>query len=169
MKIDIHLVANLAVSGYTVRNVIELELKEVENIRPDFVTVLIGANDNFGQKDVENYRQELQELLDKLQQIVENPNNIVLITLPDYTKSPALRLYQKEEILKLIRQYNNVIKDEGKRRGMVVADIFPISQTMTNASDYISDGLHPSAQGYIKWESIIFPIVFNLFKTKLNY
>jgi len=62
MKIDIHLVANLAVSGYTVRNVIELELKEVENIRPDFVTVLIGANDNFGQKDVENYRQELQEL-----------------------------------------------------------------------------------------------------------
>ena len=164
MKIDIHLVANLAVSGYTVRNVIELELKEVENIRPDFVTVLIGANDNFGQKDVENYRQELQELLDKLQQIVENPNNIVLITLPDYTKSPALRLYQKEEILKLIRQYNNVIKDEGKRRGMVVADIFPISQTMTNASDYISDGLHPSAQGYIKWESIIFPIVFNLFK-----
>jgi len=169
MKIDIHLVANLAVFGYTVRDVIELELKEVENIRPDFVTVLIGANDNFGQKDVENYRQELQELLDKLQQIVENPNNIVLITLPDYTKSPALRLYQKEEILKLIRQYNNVIKDEGKRRGMVVADIFPISQTMTNASDYISDGLHPSAQGYIKWESIIFPIVFNLFKTKLNY
>jgi len=143
MKIDIHLVANLAVSGYTVRNVIELELKEVENIRPDFVTVLIGANDNFGQKDVENYRQELQELLDKLQQIVENPNNIVLITLPDYTKSPALRLYQKEEILKLIRQYNNVIKDEGKRRGMVVADIFPISQTMTNASDYISDGYEP--------------------------
>ena len=94
--INVHFVANFAVSGYTVKDVIELELREVEKIRPDFVTVLIGANDNFGQKETGTYRQELRELLDKLQPMVTNPKNIVLITIPDYSKSPVARLYQKK-------------------------------------------------------------------------
>lgn len=164
--ININLIANPAVSGYTVKDVIEMELVEVEKIRPDFVTVLIGANDNFGQKDAKTYRQELRELLDKLQSIVTNPKNIVLITILDYTKSPALRLYQKEDMLKLIEEYNEIIKEEGEKRDFTIVDIFPMSQTMTSDVDYISDGLHPSAQGYVKWERIIFPVVFDLLKNQ---
>jgi len=162
--INIDLAANPAVSGYTVKNVIEMELVEVEKIRPDFVTVLIGANDNFGQKDAKTYRQGLRELLDKLQPMVTNPKNIVLITIPDYTKSPALKLYQKEDMSKLIEEYNEIIKEEGGKRDLTIVDIFPMSQTMTSDADYVSDGLHPSAQGYIKWERIIFPVVFDLLK-----
>lgn len=164
--INIHLVANPAVSGYTVKDVIEMELVEVERIKLDFVTVLIGANDNFGQKDAETYRQELRKLLDRLQLIVTNPKNIVLITIPDYTKSPALKLYKKEDMLKLIEEYNEIIKEEGGKRDLTIADIFPISQTMISDDDYVSDSLHPSAQGYIKWERIIFPVVFDLLKNK---
>ena len=165
-KINIYLVANPAVSGYTVKDVIKMELVEVEKIKPDFVTVLIGANDNFGQKDSETYRQELRKLLDKLQLIVTNPKNIVLITIPDYTKSPALKLYKKEDMLKLIEEYNKIIKEEGEKRDLTIADIFPMSQTMISNDDYVSDGLHPSAQGYNKWERIIFPVVFDLLKNK---
>ena len=141
-----------------------IELPEVEKLRPDFVTVLIGANDSFGQKDVKVYHQQLRELLDKLELMVTDPKNIVLITIPDYTKSPSFKLYQSEDELKLIREYNEVIKEEGKQRSLAVADIFPISQTMTDDADYVDDGLHPSAQGYLKWEKVIFPIVLNLFK-----
>lgn len=160
--INIHLVANTAVSGYTVKDASELELGEVERGRPDFVTVLIGANDNFGQKEAEVYRRELRELLDKLQPMVTNPKNIVLITIPDYSKSPVLKLEGKENISKLIEQYNKIIKEEGKKRDLKIADIFSVSQTMTSDSDYVSDGLHPSAQSYVKWERIIFPVVFDL-------
>lgn len=162
--IDIELVANLAVSGYTVRDAIQVELPDINRIKPDLVTVLIGANDNFGQKETQAYRLELQELLDQLQSIVTTPKNIVLITIPDYSKSPALKTYQKENILKLIQEYNEVIKEEGRKRNLSVADIFPISQTMTDETDYIPDGLHPSNQGYVKWEKIIFPLVFDLLK-----
>ena len=162
--INVYLVANSAVSGYTVKDVIEFELGEVEKIRPDFVTVLIGANDNFGQKEAGTYRQELRELLDRLQPIVTNPNNIVLITIPDYSKSPVLRLYRKEDMLKLIVQYNEIIKEEGRKRNLIIADIFPLSQAMISDADYVSDGLHPAAQSYAKWEQIIFPVVFDLLK-----
>lgn len=165
--ISMNLVANPAVSGYTVRDAIELELPIVEKIKPDLVTVLIGANDNFSQRKVDIYYQELRELLDKLQPMLTNPKNIVLVTLPDYTKSPAIQEYQREDVLKLIEEYNRVIKKEADKRGLKVADIFPISQTMTKSEDYVSDGLHPSAKSYAKWEQVIFTVMRDLLRVSV--
>lgn len=162
--ININLIANPAASGYMVLDAIKLELPVVEKAKPDFVTVLIGANDNFGQKDAGQFHQELAILLDKLQSMLKNPKNIVLITIPDYSKSPASKNYQTQGVSTLIEKYNQAIKDEASKRGFSVADIFPISQTMTGNEDYISDGLHPSAEGYAKWEKVIFPVVFKLLK-----
>ena len=162
--IKINLITNPSVSGYTVRDAIELELPVVEKLKPDFVTVLIGANDNFGQEDVGLFGKELEELLNKLQSILTNSKNIVLITIPDYSKSPSLKGYQTRDVSILIKEYNQVIKNEASKRGLTVADIFPISQTITSDEDYISDGLHPSAKGYAKWEKVIFPVVFKLLK-----
>ena len=162
--VNISLAANPSASGFTVRDAIEFELPEVERIKPDFVTVLIGTNDSFRQEKTETYRKDLMELLDKLEQILPNPKNIVLITIPDYSISPASSGFPTEELSKLIQKYNEVIKNEGNNRGIKVADIFPTSQTMLEANDYIEDGLHPSSQGYAKWEKVIFPVVFDLLK-----
>ena len=161
--LNVTLVANPSVSGYRVSAALEQELPEVKRKKPDFVTVLIGANDNFGEKSAQVYGQELKGFLDKLQSILGNPKNIVLITIPDYSKSPAAVGYQTESISKSIEEYNQIIKNEAEKRGLKVVDIFPISQTMT-AEDYISDGLHPAAKGYAKWEKIIFPEVLELVK-----
>ncbi len=164
--IDINLVSNPSVSGYTTRDVIYFELPEVKRAKPDFVTVLIGANDSFSQKEVSLYQKDLAELLDKLEEILPNPKNIVLITIPDYSVSVQAAGFPKNELVRLISQYNNVIKKEANKRGLMVADIFPVSKNMTKASDYTPDGLHPSAVGYLKWERVIFPVVFDLLKDK---
>lgn len=164
--ININLVANPSVSGFSVRDAIEFELPEVERIKPDFVTILIGANDSFRQEETETYKKDLLELLDKLEKILPNPKNIVLITIPDYSISPQAFGFPKKELSKLIQDYNEVIKEEGNKRGLKIADIFPVSQTMIETSDYIEDGLHPSAQGYLKWEKVIFPVVFDFLKDK---
>ena len=162
--ININLVANPSVSGFMVRDAIDFELPEVEKIKPDFVTVLIGANDSFSQKETEVYQKDLIELLDRLEKILPNPKNIVLITIPDYSISPQAFGFPKEQLSKLIQDYNEVIKKEANKRGLRVADIFPVSQTMIEANDYIEDGLHPSAKGYLKWEKVIFPVVFDFLK-----
>lgn len=160
----VNLVANPAVSGYTVQDAITEELPVVREIKPDFVTVLIGANDSFSGTDSKVYEQDLQELLDKLQPMLKNPKNIVLITIPDYSRSPATDRYDVSGVSESIEEYNQVIKNEVKKRDLKVADIFPVSQTMTGPGDYISDGLHPSAQGYAKWEKEILPVVRDLLK-----
>ena len=160
--VQIQLIGNPAVSGFTVKDAIEYELPKVKDLQPDFVTVLIGANDNFRQTNPSVYEQDLSLFLDQLQNMMKNPQSIVLITIPDYSYSPAARDYNKDGISESIAQYNQIIKSQGQKRGLKVADIYPVSQSMTGAEDFISDGLHPSAAGYRKWEEVIYPVVFEV-------
>lgn len=153
---------NPSVSGYTVRNAIDYELPTVEKIKPDFVTVFIGANDNFAQRSAREYENDLTELLDKLQSILDEPKNIVLVTIPDYSKAPAVNEEDNDTLTNYIKEYNKVIKGLAVKRDLKVADIFTISQEMTDLKDYINDGLHPSGFGYEKWESVILPVVLEL-------
>src|SRR3989344_6663111 len=108
--IDIELIANPAVSGYTVEDAIRNELPQIKKLQPDFVTVLIGANDNFRLKSPKIYSRELIAFLDELQSILNNPKNIVLITIPDYSISPAASGNNIDGISKSIEEYNLVIK-----------------------------------------------------------
>jgi lysophospholipase L1-like esterase len=162
--IEIDLAANPAVSGYTVRDAIEYELPVIEELKPDFVTVFIGANDNFAQRPVAEFQNDLTELLDRLRLILDKPENVVLVTIPDYSKSPALNDGDNDELSYFIAEYNRAIKELAIKRGLKVADIFAVSQKMTENEDYIEDGLHPSSLGYAKWESIIYPVVLDLLK-----
>lgn len=162
--IPIRLIANPAVSGYTVEDALVWEVPVVESLKPDFVTVFIGANDNFRGTPISTYETELKTLLDQIQSKMKNPQNIVLITIPDYSKSPASQDYNTAGVTESIQAYNAIIKKEADQRGLKVADIFPVSQTMTGADDYISDGLHPSAQGTAKWEQVIYPVVLGKLK-----
>lgn len=162
--VKIQLISNPAVSGYTVQDALDFELPKVKELQPDFVTVLIGANDNFGQTSPSIYEQELGSFLDQLQASLKNPQGIVLITIPDYSYSPAARGYNKDGISESIAQYNQIIKSQAQKRNLKVADIYQVSQSMTGDEDFISDGLHPSAQGYRKWEEVIYPVVLEVLK-----
>lgn len=154
--LHVELIANPSVSGYTVQDAIRNELPVVQETKPDFVTVLIGANDNFRDEDVKVYENDLKELLDGIQNALTKRDNLLLITIPDYSKSLAGKDYGAgEEISRGISQYNEVIKTQGRERGLRVVDIYPLSQTLTTDDYFISDGLHPSGKGYIEWEKLI--------------
>jgi lysophospholipase L1-like esterase len=165
--IKIELMANPAVSGFRVQDAISQEIDEIERIKPELVTVLIGANDNFSDRRVEDFRADLKELLDSVQKFSSKKTKIILISIPDYTSSPAADRYPQaevERVRRLIEEYNKVIKQEAGERNLAFADIFPTSQTMTSPEFYIEDGLHPSAKGYALWEKEIFPVVLKQVK-----
>jgi lysophospholipase L1-like esterase len=163
--VKVELVANPAVSGFTVQEAMDYEIGAIEKFQPDFVTILIGANDNFQGVDVFEYKANLQKLLDLLQDTLKDEAKILLVSVPDYTASPAARSYDPYEVLRVrksIELYNNVIKEEAQKRGFGYIDIFPLSQTMSESEFYISDGLHPSAKGYALWEKEIYPVALEI-------
>lgn len=96
--INLELVTNPAVSGFTVNDAIEYQLPQVEKHTPDVVTVLIGANDNFRQISVQEFSKSFNLFLDRLQKTVTNSRHILLITIPDHTRSLQVERLAKMQI-----------------------------------------------------------------------
>lgn len=156
--VQIELVRNLGISGYTVSDAITLEIPEFEKLKPDFATLLIGANDQFVNAGGEGFREEFKEILDRMQKVVGK--NMIVITLPDYTNAPGGKRFALNDAnSRSIDLYNSIIKEEAQKRGLMVADIAEVSRRNTSPEYFISDGLHPSGRGYQAWEEVIFPVV----------
>lgn len=153
----LRIVANPAVTGYTTQDLIDKELPLVEQLKPDFVTVLIGVNDYVQGVEAELFQQRLSYIVGYLQQRMAQPDNIMLITIPDYAKTPAgTRFGDPVESTAAITQFNRIITDTATKAGLPVADIFELSQRVSDDPQLTaSDGLHPSAKQYRTWTEVI--------------
>ncbi len=160
---SLELVGNVAVNGYTSRDVLVLELPQLVALRPDFVTLLIGVNDVVRGVSHEAYRRNVEAILDDLVVRV-GADRILVITTPDYTVTPAGGRYGDPAIQAAgIRANNEILTSLAGERGIAVVDIHDIS--LRAASDralVASDGLHPSGKQYALWVERILPSVERL-------
>jgi len=156
-KEDTHvdIISTPAVSGHIVSDVITYQLPVLETQKPDFITIFIGTNDSFAQVDLASFKDEYRKLLDEAQKHLRNPKSIVLVTVPDYSVFPGVIGFQESGLSKHILAYNTIIADESIERGLVLADIYPISKTMTDGEYFIADGFHPTRLGYEVFEGVI--------------
>lgn len=163
--LDIVLVKNLAISGYTTQDALDSQVLELKNINPDFVTVLIGANDSFRELDKQIVRQNVRNILDKTQSVLKDPKKVIVLTVPNYAVSPQGRTYgANEETEKQIEGYNEIIKVEAEKRGLKVVDLFKLTSDFSEANLFIDDGLHPSGIQYQKWADFIYPEALKLLR-----
>jgi acyl-CoA thioesterase I len=167
-KIATELVANPSHNGYSTQNLIDLELPVFDKSNADFVTVLIGVNDWVRGVDVKTYAKNLDLILNHLQEKLSNKKNIILVTIPDFGVTPEGSSYSRgRDISKGLTEFNNIIKAEAKKRGLLCVDIFTISKKMNDDTSLVAaDGLHPSAKEYAEWEKLILPEVVKLLSAK---
>ena len=165
-KIPVKLVANPSRTGYTTQNLIDKELPVFEKSSPGFATLLIGVNDWVRGVDEKTFEKNLVYIIDKVQAKLQNKKNLVLITIPDFGVTPAGKQYGGgRDISQGISSFNSIIMGEGKKRGLRVVDIFPISKEMKNDPSLVADDqLHPSAKEYAVWERMIYPVVYEVLK-----
>lgn len=166
--VDIELVANPSVTGYTTDDLIARELPIVAKRRPNFVTVLIGANDYVRGVTPDVYRQNLITILDTLNKTMQPTKKIILITIPDFAVTPVGSRFDTSVAGgPSITDFNTILKEEGEKRGLPVVDIFPISKAMASDSALINpDGLHPSSEEYRIWTELLYPIAKRLLTTR---
>jgi len=159
----LELVANLAVNGFTSRDVIEVELLQLDALRPEFVTVLIGVNDVVQGVPAETYRRNVVRVLaDAVERV--GAHRVIVITTPDYTVTPGGSDYGDPiQQAAGIRENNAIITEVAHTLGIVVVDIHDISlEAATDPSLVAFDGLHPSAAQYARWVERILPSVATL-------
>ena len=157
----IELVSNPSVTGYTTKNLIERELPVFDKTKPDFVTILIGVNDYVQGLDAQTFNDNLNTILNHVQKRLAKPKQVVLVTIPDYGKTPTGSRYGAPAESEIgIRAFNKLITQAGTSRGLLVADIFTISQGVTaDPSLTADDGLHPSAKQYSQWTAVIYKTI----------
>ncbi len=125
----------------------------------EFVTLLIGVNNQYRRRDAEQYRKEFIELLHTALQYASNKSNhVFVISIPDWGATPfaANDRRSREEIGKAIDLYNSINKEEALKAHVNYIDITPISRQLNEHPDYVAgDGLHPSGKMYGEWAKLL--------------
>ncbi|HSH55717.1 MAG TPA: SGNH/GDSL hydrolase family protein [Candidatus Limnocylindrales bacterium] len=125
---QLEIVANSSVTGYTTQNLIDRELPLVQELKPDFVTILIGVNDYVQGVDAATFEQRLDYIISTTQKQLAKPGNIALVTIPDYGKTPSGSQYGSPGSSEAgIKAFNTIIAQAGIKYNLPVADIFTAS------------------------------------------
>lgn len=151
--IKIELVANPAKSGWTTKEALEYEVSILKENKATFSTLLIGVNDWVQGATESDFKNNLSILINAIQENLENNNCLVLITIPDFSLTPNGKLYTRNrDATKGIESFNRIIKEEGNKRDLNIADVFEISSLVKGDLSLVAaDGLHPSAKQYELW------------------
>jgi lysophospholipase L1-like esterase len=119
----------------------------------DFVSLLIGVNNQYRGGDVIEYKEQLEELLKKAIGLANGKkDHVVLISIPDYGITPFAKAMDKDKITREIDVFNSVSKALSIQYKVHYIDITAASRTTPNDVTLVAgDGLHPSSKEYSKW------------------
>ena len=159
------LIEDLGVNGYTSADLIRDELPQLNTLRPEFVTLLIGVNDVVQGVPEETYRRNVERILDDLARRVGS-DRVLVVTTPDYTVTPAGASFgDPAQQAAGIRANNAIETAAAEARGVRVVDIYEISLAAGADRGLVAgDGLHPSGRQYGLWVDAIVPAVQELLR-----
>jgi lysophospholipase L1-like esterase len=159
----LRLVANLAVNGFTSRDVIERELPALEALDAEFVSLLVGVNDVVRGVSPSAFETNAAAILDALRARV-GAGRIVVVSTPDYTVTPRGADYGDPTARRAgIETANGTLARLAASRDIAFVDIFPASlRAAADPSLVADDGLHPSGAQYALWVDLVAPVVRRL-------
>jgi lysophospholipase L1-like esterase len=132
----------------------------------DLVSLLIGVNNQYRGRDIEEYREQFVFLLNKsIEYAGGDSKRVFVLSIPDWGVTPFANGRDTAQIAKDIDLFNSVNREETERVGAHYVDITPISREAVNDPSLIAgDGLHPSGKMYTEWAELAFPVVLAILK-----
>jgi lysophospholipase L1-like esterase len=140
-------VVNLGVNGYTTGDVIREELPVARGLRPELVTILIGANDVVQGSSEAAYRTRLAKIYDALDRFGLPAERVLAVSIPDFSAVPgAVSFGSPSDLRARIDAFNGVAQAEALSRGFQYVDVTTVSREDNHGDDWLaSDHLHPGA------------------------
>ena len=129
-----------------------------------FVTLLIGVNNQYRGRSIDEYRIEFTALLQRAIGFAGgNASYVVVVSIPDWGVMPFAEGRDRKQIAKEIDAFNAVNWEESVKAGALYVDVTPISREVVRYPELIAaDGLHPSAVQYKYWVELIEPKVLKI-------
>jgi lysophospholipase L1-like esterase len=137
----------IAQTGWTTSNLISAVNTQNLASNYDLVTLLIGVNNQYQNRNFSLYEKEFPELVKKAIALAKgDKTNVILVSIPDYAYTPFGQASGNQTTISTeIDQYNAFAKKYCDDNAIVFINITDITrQGLTNKNLVASDGLHPS-------------------------
>lgn len=118
-----------------------------------YVSLLIGVNNQYRGRSLENFKDEFILLLEKAITFSGGNNkNVFVLSIPDWGVMPFAKGRNQEKIAKEIDAFNQIVSAVCADYKITFIDITPISRRASKQPNLIAtDGLHPSGDMYALW------------------
>jgi len=135
----------------------------------DLVSLLIGVNNQYDEKPIEQFTEEFELLLQKAISFNKfGSKTTFVVGIPDYSVTPYAEKNDKTKADKEVKKYNLIIQRICKKYEVEFYPIFKLSQKMKGQNSmFVEDGLHPSADQYHKWTMSFREDVFKMLSNVL--
>ncbi|MDQ6761011.1 MAG: SGNH/GDSL hydrolase family protein [Bacteroidota bacterium] len=156
----------IAVTGWTTSNLLDALNTTPPANNYDIVTLLIGVNNQYQGRSLNEYKVEFTELLRRSVLYAGGDKaHVFVISIPDYSVTPYARGADTAKIAREIDSFNEANKAITLNEGIAYVDVTPVSREAKNDPSLIAgDGLHPSGQQYEKWSELLAPVITKVIK-----
>ena len=128
----------------------------------DYVSLLIGVNNQFNSRSINEFEDDLDKLLIKINNLKKKDGSVLIVSIPDWGSSPYGENMDRNQISTEINTFNNSLKSFANINGLKYVDVTEISRRVINEPNLItSDNLHPSGLMYLEWAKKIFNVWIN--------
>lgn len=119
----------------------------------DRVSLLIGVNNQYRGRPVDDYRREFERLLKQAIDFAGNqPEHVVVVSIPDWGVTPFAAGGNPAQIALEIDAYNMVNRELAESYRVHYLDITPWTREAAGMPDLVAgDELHPSGKEYRRW------------------
>ncbi|MEZ0541474.1 SGNH/GDSL hydrolase family protein [Fibrella arboris] len=160
-KIDLENPHIIARTGWTTAELLSAIEASGNQNQYELVSLLIGVNNQYRGQPVERYRSEFRQLLQTATRFAKNqPNRVVVLSIPDWGASPFGATHDRATIARQIDVFNAIARQECEQAKVAYVDITPLTRQATgDATEFASDGLHYSGKQMKKWAEKVLPVV----------
>ena len=157
LSVDLKIIAQ---TGWTTSNLIQAIKDQQPTSDYKLVTLLIGVNNQYQNKEFSIYGSEFPQLVQSAITLAKGNNtNVIVVSIPDYAYTPfGQRSANPTQISAEIDRYNAFAKSYCDSNGITFINITDITrQGLIEPNLVATDGLHPSEKAYSLFVDRIVP------------
>ena len=150
----------VATTGWTTDELLQAIANQKFTPPYSMVSLLIGVNNQYRGRELDNYRDEFAQLLDfAIRMAAGKPARVMVVSIPDWATTPFARENDVDarRVAAEIDAYNVAARELSVTRGSHWIEVTALSRGPARPL-LAADGLHPSAAQYSLWVDAIEPV-----------
>ena len=160
----------IATTGWTTDELLAAIREKALNETFSFVSLLIGVNNQYRGRTVENYQDEFIQLLTQAIHFANgHSDKVFVLSIPDWGVTPFAEGKDRAQIAVEIDAYNAAAKTITLSHKCHFIDITDSTRANGTKEDFLAeDKLHPSAKEYAVWAERFYSLIVKNVNTAAN-